>query len=232
MDHGCGFKNKIISQFFKEPGIRHILTPVADHRCTGLIECTIQTINWGTEKVDPNFGNLNSTLLQILEDIRKTKYSVLKKSPFELYFSRKTNTEFSQAFNNIVTHDTLAQGFDRKLLTPAQIASQDSSRDRVKVVPRGSSSSHVSPRFDLMFSVGSKVSESEPYKILDDLAKGANAWALQKRNLPLEKECLIMRQFATRHSNLANSLQTGLIRKTLRFYSHASDPALPALSHS
>ena len=207
MNHGCEFKNKIISQFFKEPRIRHI-----------------QTINWETEKIDPIFCNLNSTLLQILEDIRKTKYSVLKNSHFELHFSRKTNTEFSQAFNNNVTHNTLAQGFDRKLLTPAHIASQDSSR--------GSSSSHVSLRFDLMFSVGPKVSESEPYKTLDDLAKGAKAWAHHKRNLPLEKERLIMRQLATSHSDLANCLQTGLIRKTLRFYSHASDPALPALSHS
>ena len=59
------------------------------------------------------------------------------------------DNEFSQAFNYIV-NDTLAQGIERNLLlTPAQIASQDNSRDRVKVVPRSSSSPHVSKRFFL-----------------------------------------------------------------------------------
>ena len=129
---------------------------MADHRGNGLVERLIQPIKWklGTEKLDPNFGNQKSTLQQILEDSRKPKFSVLKKSPFELYFGRKPNTEFSQAINNILTHDNLAQGFERNLLTPAHIPSQNYSQDRVKVVPRGSSSTHVTPRFDPMFSVG------------------------------------------------------------------------------
>ena len=73
------------------------------------------------------------------------------------------------------------------LLTPAQIASRDYSRDRVKVVPRGSSSPHVAPRNEPMFSVGSHVAESDSYTALEHLAKAANVCAQQKPNLPLEK---------------------------------------------
>ena len=83
-----------------------------------------------------------------------------------------------------------------------------------------------------MFSLGSKVSESEPYRALEDLAKAANAWTQQKRSLPLEKGRLIMREFVTRHSGLANSHTTGLTRNTFRFYYQASDLAFQALSHS
>ena len=150
----------------------------------------------------------------------------------QLLFGRKSNTERSVAFNNITTHDTLAHRLEKNLLTTAQIASQYYSRDRVKVVPRGSSSPHESPTFDPMFSVGSKVSESELYRALEDLAKAANAWAQQKRNLPLEKGRLIMRELVTRHSGLANSHKAGLTRNTFRFYYQASDLAFPALSHN
>ena len=43
-------------------------------------------------KLDPKFKNLKEKIHQILEYIRKSNLSVLKKSPFELHFGRKLNT--------------------------------------------------------------------------------------------------------------------------------------------
>ena len=47
----------------------------------------------GTAKLDRNFGNFKETLKRIIEDIRKSNHSILKKSPFELHFGRKLKTE-------------------------------------------------------------------------------------------------------------------------------------------
>ena len=93
------------------------------------MERSIQTIKWklGTEKLDPlTLG----TEKQIIDDIRKTKHSTLKFSPFELHFGRKPNTEFSSARDNVVQSPTSAQGLERNLPTPEQQSSQDYSRDR------------------------------------------------------------------------------------------------------
>ena len=146
----------------------------------------IQTIKrkLGAAKLDPNFKNFKETIQQIIEDIRKSNHSVLKKSPFELRFGRKLNTEWSQAFNNVVQPDTSAQGLERNLLIPNQIASQDYSRDRSKVVPRGSTSPTVPPGFKPLFSLDGNVADSEPYKALAELARAANKWSQFKRNLP------------------------------------------------
>ena len=94
----------------------------------------IQTIKrkLGTEKLDPNFDNFKENLHRMLEDIRKSNHSVLKKSPFELHFGRKPNTEWSQDFQNVVNSDTSAQRLEHNLLTPDQIAS----RTTVVIVPR------------------------------------------------------------------------------------------------
>ena len=113
-----------------------------------------------------------------------SNHSVLKKSPFEMYFGRKPNTEWSQAFHNIVHFDTSAQRLERNLLTPDQIASQDYGRDRAMVVPRGSLSPQIAPRFNPMFSLEGNIAESEPYKELADLTRAANNWTQHKRNLP------------------------------------------------
>ena len=105
----------------------------------------------GTAKLDPNFDTFKEILHRIIEDMRKSNHSVLKKSPFELHFGRKPNTECSQAFLNVVNPDTSAQKLERNLLTPDQIASQDYSRDRAKMVPRGSASPPIAPRFKPCF---------------------------------------------------------------------------------
>ena len=99
---------------------------------------------------------------------------MLKKLPFELHFGRKPNNEWSQAYQNVVHSDTSAQRLERNLLTPDQIASQDYSRDRAKVVPRGSASPTINPRFKPMFSLEDNIAESEPYKALTELARAAN----------------------------------------------------------
>ena len=85
-------------------GIKHILSPVRDRRGNGFLERSIHTIKQklGAAKLDPNFKNFKETIQQIIEDIRRSNHSVLKKSLFELHFGRKPNTEWSQAFHNVV----------------------------------------------------------------------------------------------------------------------------------
>ena len=157
-----------MQEFCSNRGIKHILSPVGDHRGSGLVERSIQTIKrkLGVAKLDPNFKNLKDTIHQILEDNRKSNHSVLKKSPFELHFGRKTNTVWSQARNKIVQSNISAQGLERNLLTPDQIARNDYSRDRAKVVPRDSSSPTIPTRFKPLFSLDGNVADSEPNKAL------------------------------------------------------------------
>ena len=143
---------------------------------------------------------------------------MLNRSPFELYFGRKSNTEWSQAFNNVVQPDTSAQGLERNLLTPDQIASQDYSRNRAKVVPRGSTSPTVAlHRFKPLFSLDRNVTDSEPYKALAKLARAAYKWSQFKRNLPTDGGKNVLKELATRHSDLAHSLKSGLNHYPLCF---------------
>ena len=225
-DHGSGFKNNLVQEFCSNRGIKHILSPVGDHRGSGLVERSIQTIKrkLGVAKLDPNFKNLKDTIHKKLEDIRKSNHSVLKKSPFELHFGRKPNTVWSQARNNVVQSDTSAQGLERNLLTPDQIASNDYSRDRAKIVPRGSSNPSISTRLKPLFSLDGNVADSEPYKALADLARAANRWSQFKRNLPSDAGKLVLKELTTRHSDLAHSLKSGLNSNTLRFLVIASPP--------
>ena len=115
-----------------------------------------------------------------------------------LNYGRKPNTEWSQAFNNVVQSDTSAQVLERKLLTPDQIDSQDYSRDRAKVVPRGSTSPTVPHRFKPLFSLDGNVADSEPYKALAELARAANTWSQFKRNLPPDGGKKVLKELATR----------------------------------
>ena len=212
-----------------------MLTAVGDHRSCGLVERSIQTIKrkLGTEKLDPNFKNLKSTLQQIIDDFRKTKHSTLKITPFELHFGRKPNTELSLARDNVVHSPTSAQGLERNLLTPEQRSSQDYSRDRAKVVPRRASRSQDIPcRLKPLFGVGERIADSQPYKALENLAKAANTWKQWKRNVPPQKGQELFRELAARSSDLANSLKSGITEGTLRFYDNARDTSAPALSHS
>ena len=91
-----------------------------------------------------------------------------------MHFGRKPNTEWSQAFHNVVNSDISAQRLERNLLTPDQITSQDYSRDHAKVVPRGIASPQIAPRFNPINSLEGNVAESEPYKALANLARAAN----------------------------------------------------------
>ena len=153
-----------------------------------------------------------------------SNHSVLKKCPFELHFGRKPNTLWSQTRNNVVQSDTSAQGLERNLLTPDQITSNDYSWDRAKVVPRGSSSPTLPTRFKPLFSLDGNVADSEPYKALADLARAANKWSQFRRNLPPDAGKLVLKELATRHSDLAHSLKFGLNSNTLRFSAIASPP--------
>ena len=40
-DHGSGFNNKLVQEFFSSRGIKHILSPVGNHRGSGLAERSI-----------------------------------------------------------------------------------------------------------------------------------------------------------------------------------------------
>ena len=208
---------------------------MGNHRSCGLVGRSIQTIKrkLGTEKLDPNFKNLKSTLQQIIDDIRKTKPSTLKITPFELPFGRKPNTEFSLARDNVVHSPTSAQGLERSLLTPEQRSSQNYSCDRAKVVPGGASHSpDISCRFKPLFGVGERIADSQPYKALENLAKAANTWKQWKRNVPSQQGQELLRELAARNSDLANSLKSEITKGTLRFYDNARDTSAPALSHS
>ena len=44
-------------------------------------------------QLDPNFEDIQSAVISILEDICITRHSILKKSPFELHYGRKHNTD-------------------------------------------------------------------------------------------------------------------------------------------
>ena len=218
-DHGSGNKNNLVQEFCSSRGIKHILSPVGDHRGSGLVKRTILTIKrkLGFAKLDLNFKNFKETIQHILEDIRKSNYSVLKKSPFELHFGRKPNTVWSQEFNKDVQSDTSAQGLERNPITPDQIASQDYTRGRAKVVPRGSASPTVPPRFKPLFLLDGNVADSEPYKALAELARAANKGSQFKRNLPPDGGKRVLKEVATRHSDLAHSLKSGLNHNILRF---------------
>ena len=154
-NQGSGFKNDLVEHFCPSKGINFILSPVGDNRGGVLVERSIQTIKrkLGTAKLVPNFGNFKETFQQIVEDFRKSNRSVLTKSPFELPFGRMPNTERSQAYHKVVQSDTSAQRLERNLLAPDQIASQDYSRDRANVVPRGSAIPTITLRFQSMFSL-------------------------------------------------------------------------------
>ena len=103
-DHGSGFKPDVVTEFRKSRDIKHVLTAVGDHRSCGLVERSIETIKrkLGTERLDPSFKNLKSTLQQIVDKFEKQIILHLKKFPFELHYGRKPNTEFSLARDNVV----------------------------------------------------------------------------------------------------------------------------------
>ena len=138
----------------------------------------------------------------------------------------------SQAYHNIVKIDTSAQGLERNLLTPDQIANEDCSRDRAKVVPRGSASPTITPRFQPMFFLDSNVADSDPYKALAEFARAANKRSQYNRNLPADSGKRVIKELSSRHSDLAHSLKTSLTRNTLSFSDHGPSSTPPAPNKS
>ena len=66
------------------------------------------------------------------------------------------------------------------------------------MVPRGSASPTITPRFKPMFSLDRNITDSEPYKALADLARAANTWSLCKRNFQAESGKLVLKELSSR----------------------------------
>ena len=74
--------------------------------------------------------------------------------------------------NCVLVVNLILKGFSRVIMLLNLIPQpRDYSRDRAKVVPRGSTSPTVPPRFKPLFSLDGNVEDSEPYKALAELAR-------------------------------------------------------------
>ena len=143
------------------------------------MESSIQTINHrlGASCLSPDFANIQDTLRSIVEDIRVTKNSVTRVSPFELHFGRPPNTELSLAAERLSTRVNLEnQQLERGLLTTEQRREQCDSRHRVKLVKKGQSSPAVSPYFG---GPTESVADTPHYRALENLAHFANQEGLK-----------------------------------------------------
>ena len=101
------------------------------------------------------------------------------------------------------------------------------------MVPRGSASPTITPRFQAMISLDGNVADSEPYKALVELARAANNWSQFKRNLPPDGGKRVLKEHSSRHSDLAHSLKTGLTRNNLCLSDHGftyTPPGVPISS--
>ena len=89
------------------------------------------------------------------------------------------------------------------------------------MVPRGTTNSPDIPyTFNPLFGVGDRIADSQTYKALEGLAKAANTWNQLKCNVLPQQGRELLRELASRNSDLANSLKSGLTKGTLRFYDH------------
>ena len=68
------------------------------------------------------------------------------------------------------------------------------------------------------------MADNEPYKALTEPARAANIWSQFKRNLPPDGGKKVLKELATRHSDLAHSLKSGLNHNTLRFPTIVTPP--------
>ena len=186
-DHGSGFKKTMLKDFCKNLGIEQLFCPVGDHRGCGLVERTIQTIKrkLGTEAFSPHYKGLNHVLYTILDDLRKSKHATFKKSPFEVHFARRPNTELSLARDKILASASDQSTLARSLLNPKDRHSREYSLDKVKVAKHGSLSPDVAPRFKKVVR-GQKIADTKQYKAPEDLELAANRWSLLKRNINVE----------------------------------------------
>ena len=140
--------------------------------------------NLGTLQLEENQPDINTALKMIVEDIRFTKNSVTGLSPFELYFDRKPNSEWSLATDNFESKIVLdKQNLERDLLTADERRELCDSSPRVKVVKKGHHSRDTSPKFKLE---STQIANTPYYKSLEQLAKSGNEWMTWKRKLSHE----------------------------------------------
>ena len=74
----------------------------------------------------------------ILEEIRTTRHSILRKSPFKFHYDRKTITEgsnFREKLINSLNSDQ--QKLDRSMLKPQEMRELTDSQTRLKVARKG-----------------------------------------------------------------------------------------------
>ena len=209
-----GFKNAKLAEFCKSKGINQIFCPVGDHRGCGLVERCIQTIKrkLGTMQLDPNFEDIQTAVKSILEDIRISRHSILKKSLFELHFGRKPNTEWSNFRDKLKCSLNLdQQRLERSLLKPEEMRESADSRTRLKVVKKGMASRDVSPK---MKRNGEGL---ESIRALENLANAASDWKLHRKHLSHKEGSEALRKLTERNPLLAVSLRSDLNHGTLRF---------------
>ena len=163
-------------------------------------------------QLDPNFEDIQTAVKSILEDIRISRHSILKKSPFELHFGRKPNTEWSNFRDKLKFSLNLdKQRLERSLLKPEKMRESADSRTRLKVVKKGMASRDVSPKL--------KRNEEEPENIraLENLAKAASDWKLHRKHISHKEGSEALRKLTETNPLLAASLRSDLNRGTLRF---------------
>ena len=156
-------------------------------------------------QLDPNFEDIQTAVKSILEDI-------LKKTPFELHFGRKPNTEWSNFRDKLKSSLNLdQQRLERSLLKPEEMRESADSRTRMKVVKKGMASRDVSPKLKR------NEEELESIRALENLAKAASDWKLHRRHLTHKEGSEALRKLTERNPLLAASLRSDLNQGTLRF---------------
>ena len=206
-DQNSGFENAKLAEFCKSEGKNHFFCPVGDHPGCGLVGSCIQTTKrkLGTMQLDPNFEDIQTAIKSKLEDIRISRHSNLKKSPFELHYGRKPKTERSNFRDKLICSLNLdQQRLKRSLLKPEEMRESADPRTRTKVMKKGMASRDVSPKL--------KKTEEEPDSIraLENLAKAASYWKSHKRHLTHKKGSEALQKLTERNPLLAASLRSDL----------------------
>ena len=161
---------------------------------------------------DPNFEDIQTAVKSILEDIRISRHDILKKSPFELHFGRKPNTEWSNFRDELKCSLNLdQQRLERSLLKPEEMRESANSRTRLKVVKKGMASRDMLPKL--------KSNEEEPESIraLENLAKVASDCKLHRKHLSHKEGSEALKKLTERNPLLAASLRSDLNQGILRF---------------
>ena len=151
----------------------------------------------GTLQLEDNPPDIQSAFKMIIEDIRFTKNSFTGKSPFELHFDRKRNSEWSLATDKLKSKLHLdEQNLERDLLTAEERRELCDSRPRVKVVKKGYQSREVSPKFK---HESIQIANTTYYRSLEQLAKSANEWMVWKKKVAHEEGCGVLSTLTERN---------------------------------